>query len=273
MIDIEKTNEEISKKTARIEKEPDQFKMNIKKDYFEYFLKSVLALADEGILNTNEDGIATQIVDPANVCMALVSLKNGGIEEYSFKESKIALPFGRISKLLDGAKKDDGILIEYLPAKNKMRIAFENIRYDTALLSLDAIRKDPKIPEIKLPIKVTLNSNNFRHVITSAKKINDKITFKANIDGIIIESTGISSDMSFRMDKEDMIDFDISSDAKEVKSSFSLDYLENISKVMTKSDNTSIWFGINHPCRIMGTFANGYGTVEYLLAPIIEDGY
>ena len=273
MIDTEKTNEEISKKIAKVEKELDHFKIRIKKDYFEYFLKSVLALTDEGALNINEDGIAAQVVDPANVCMVLVSLKSNGIEEYSSGEGKIGLPFGRISKLLEGIKKDEDILIEYLSAKNKMRIAFENLRYDTALLSLDTIRKDPKIPEIKLPVKITLDSNDFRQVITSAKKINDKITFKANIDGVIIESAGISSDMSFRMEKEDMIDFAISSGIEEEKSSFSLDYLDDISKVMTKSDNISIEFGTNYPCRIEGAFASGYGAVEYLLAPIIEDGY
>jgi len=273
MIDIEKTNEEISKKISNVEKGFDHFKMNIKKDFLDTFLKSVLALIDEGALYINEDGIATQAIDIANVCMALVSLNSGGIEEYSSEEGRIGLPFGRISKLLSSMKKDENVLIEYLPAKNKMRIVSENLRYDTALLSLDAIKKDLKPPEIELPVRITLNSNDFRHAITSAKKISDKITFKANIDGVIIESTGVSSDMSFEMEKDDMVDFDISSDAKEVKSSFSLDYLENISKVMTKSDNTSIWFGINHPCRIMGTFANGYGTVEYLLAPMIEDGY
>jgi len=283
---IEKTEEKIEKETneeekveeekveeenVKEEKEPDRFSMRIEKGFLEHFLKPVSTITDEGGLTVDENGITMRVVDPANVCMVSVSLKNEGIEEYSYGKGKIGLPVERMLKLLGSAKKDDEILVEYLPERNRIRMAFGNLRYDVALLDLDGIKKEPKMPKIEVPVKTMMEGKEFRRVVMSANKISDCITFKANADGIIIESEGETSDMLFEMEKEDMIDFSISSDAREVKSSFSLDYMEDLSKIMAESDEITMRFGADYPCMLVGTFADGHGTVEYLLAPRIED--
>ena len=286
MEQIEKTEEKIEKETneeekvkeekvkeekVEVAKEPDRFSMRLEKGFLEHFLKPASTITDEGGLTVDENGILIRVIDPANVCMVSVSLKHEGIEEYSSGKGKIGLPVERMLKLLGSAKKDDEILVEYLPERNRIRMAFGNLRYDVALLSLDTINKEPKVPKIELPVKTTMDGKEFRRVVMSANKISDCITFKANADGIIIESTGETSDMSFRMEKEDMIDFSISSDAREVKSSFSLDYMDDISKIMAERGEITMRFGTDYPCMLVGTFADGHGTVEYLLAPRIEE--
>jgi len=281
MEQMEKTEEKIEKETneeekveeekVEEEKELNHFRMRLEKGVLEHFLKPVSTITDEGALRIDENGIMMRVVDPANVCMVTVSLKNEGIEEYLSGKGKIGLPVERLLKLLGSATKDDEILVKYLPERNRIRMAFKNLRYDVALLDLDAMRKEPKAPKIEVPVKATMDSKEFRRVVMSANKISDRITFKANADGITIESTGETSDMSFRMEKEDIIDFSISPDAREVKSSFSLDYMDGISKAMSDSGNITMRFGKDYPCIVAGTFADGYGTVEYLLAPRIDD--
>jgi hypothetical protein len=68
-----------------------------------------------------------------------------------------------------------------------------------------------------------------------------------------------------------MEEFSISSDSREVKSTFSLDYMDDMSKVISDKGKVTLRFGMDYPCMITGMFADGYGIVEYLLAPRVED--
>ena len=212
-----------------------------------------------------------RVVDPANVCMVSVLLKNEVIEQYSSGSGKIGLPVERLLKLIGSAGKGDTILVEYLAEKNRLQMTFGNLRYGVALLNLNVIKKDPKVPKIELPVEIVLDGKEFRRVVMSANKVSDYITFKANADGVTIESEGETAGMSFEMEKEEMKEFSISSNAREVESSFSLDYMDDISKVMSDKGEIKMRFGTDYPCILSGTFADGYGTVEYLLAPRVED--
>jgi proliferating cell nuclear antigen len=56
----------------------------------------------------------------------------------------------------------------------------------------------------------------------------------------------------------------------EARSLFSLDYLKDMGKVMSKAAEVEIFLGLDHPVRFSFDIANGNGHVEYLLAPRIE---
>jgi proliferating cell nuclear antigen len=56
----------------------------------------------------------------------------------------------------------------------------------------------------------------------------------------------------------------------EARSLFSLDYLKDMGKVMSKTAEVEIFLGIDHPVRFSFDIAGGNGHVEYLLAPRIE---
>jgi proliferating cell nuclear antigen len=56
----------------------------------------------------------------------------------------------------------------------------------------------------------------------------------------------------------------------EARSLFSLDYLKDMGKVMSRAPEVEIFIGLDHPVRFSFDIANGNGHVEYLLAPRIE---
>ncbi|MDD1659504.1 MAG: DNA polymerase sliding clamp, partial [Methanomicrobiales archaeon] len=51
---------------------------------------------------------------------------------------------------------------------------------------------------------------------------------------------------------------------------FSLDYLKDLGKVMGRAKEVQVALGIDHPVKFSFTFADGKGSVDYLLAPRIE---
>ena len=140
-----------------------------------------------------------------------------------------------------------------------------------SVISLDVVRKDPKVPTLELPVKMVMDSKEFRRTIASAEKISDYVKFSGDDDlGVLIESTSDVADMSSKILKDDMTEFDTTSKKKET-SSFSLDYMGDISKVMADKGEVEMWYGTDYPCRVEATFADGYGTIKYLLAPRVED--
>ena len=56
----------------------------------------------------------------------------------------------------------------------------------------------------------------------------------------------------------------------DAKSLFSLDYLKDMGKVMSRTDEVEIHIGVDHPVKFSFNIAGGNGHVEYLLAPRIE---
>jgi proliferating cell nuclear antigen len=56
----------------------------------------------------------------------------------------------------------------------------------------------------------------------------------------------------------------------EARSLFSLDYLKDMGKVMSRAAEIEVSLGIDHPAKFSFFIAMGNGHVEYLLAPRIE---
>jgi proliferating cell nuclear antigen len=56
----------------------------------------------------------------------------------------------------------------------------------------------------------------------------------------------------------------------ECRSLFSLDYLKDMGKVMSRAEEVELNLGIDHPAKFSFYIAGGNGHVEYLLAPRIE---
>ena len=262
--------EEKGKEIVEEETAPSRFRLMAKKGIIEDLLKPVAALSEEAKMEVNADGIDIRVVDAANVCMVSISLKKEGADEYSSDAGTIGLPVKEILRLINNVGKTDDLSLEYLPEMNRIRMTSGRLQYGLGVISLNIIKKAPKVPMIDVPVKMIMDGKEFRRVVASAEKISDYIQFSGDGLGVTIESISDTTDMSSRIQKEDMIEFYTTSEKIE-SSSFSLDYMGNISKVMADKGNVEMWIGTDYPCRVEATFADGNGTIKYLLAPRVED--
>ena len=243
-------------------------KATIDADIFREAIDAISALIPECRLHTAEDGISTRAVDTANVAMIAIDLKKEAFETYKATTSEIGVDISKMKNIFNMAGKGDIISLELGDAAQKMAVSVHGYHYSITLLDTNTIRKDPNSPTINLPGKVVISGEDLNNAIKAAAVISDKIAMGIN-----------AKDQTFFMVAEgdtDHIQREFSKDelksltAVDARSLFSLDYLKDMGKVMSRAAEVEVFLGVDHPVRFSFEIAGGNGHVEYLLAPRIE---
>ena len=249
-------------------KETAKFKAEIDVDTILKAMRSASILVEDIKINVTEDGINMKAVDLGNVCMVSTHLNNKAFAYYDVVPFSFGLDLVETMNFFKLIKKEDQIGIEYLDKKNRIKFVTNNLSYSLALLNMDNIRKEPKTPEIELPVKIIADEKELGLAIKAAGNIGDTITFNANKNGLKISSKGQTSDMIFTIPKNDLDKFEKD---ESVVSAFDLDYLKDISRVLTGFEVIELEMGAQYPIKIKSEFADGKGSIEYLLAPRVEN--
>jgi proliferating cell nuclear antigen len=166
------------------------------------------------------------------------------------------------------AGKGDLISLELADNAQKMSISAHGYHYSITLLDTNTIRKDPNPPTINLPGKIVITGDDFNNAMKAAAVISDKIALGINPKDqtFYLIAEGDTDTIRREFGKDELK----SLTPVEARSLFSLDYLKDMGKVMSKAAEIEIYLGIDHPVRFSFIIAGGNGHVEYLLAPRIE---
>ena len=243
------------------------FKSEIKNSYIENVVKAIGFLSDDAKVNINEDGIKVIVVDQANVCMVDILLNKLAFSWYDADELVLGIDIKNLSRLLKSTN-NEYIEIEYLEDKSRIKFIQDRLSFSLALINIDTIKKEPKMPQIELPVKVIMNGKSFRDGINAAGKVGDYIAFDVNDEGLKMSSEGNTSEMELEILKDEL---DVFERTEDVRSMFDLEYLTDISKALGKSDLIELGIGKDYPLKVVSRFKNGEGEIKFLLAPRIED--
>ena len=243
------------------------FRAKIKVQDLIRFLNSALMLSNESSLKIDENGISMKVVDTANVCMVSSILKNNAFSDYEATEDKIGLNLEKLVSLLKSSSNADYVEIEHLEEESKIKVSSSKLNFKLRLISLDVIKKDPKIPEIEYNTNMMIESINLKKAIKIGEKIGDVLKFIITKEKLILEcEDGITSNMVYTVLENEMISSSIDED---VISTYDINYLSDIIKNL--SDNVRIEIKTDYPLMISSDFANNEGNISYLLAPRIQD--
>jgi proliferating cell nuclear antigen len=243
-------------------------KATIDADILKESIDAISALVTECRLHADENGFATRAVDTANVAMVSLTLKKEAFESFASTKNELGLDIAKMKNIFGMMGKNDIITLELPEDSHKLEISFEGYRYSLTLLDPNTIRKDPNPPNIDLPGRVVLSGNELNNTIKAASVVSDKIalgidptaqTFFMTADG--------DTDHIRRAFGKSEVNF---INGAESRSLFSLDYLKDMGKVMSRAAEVEVAIGIDHPAKFSFYIANGNGHVEYLLAPRIE---
>ncbi len=226
------------------------------------FCNIVQALTPECRLLVTDAGINTLAVDTANVGMVSCSLPKESFQEYTETKAEIGMDLTKWKGIL-GILKDGPVTIQ---RDKDNRLIFSDGRYTYTLSSLDptTVRKRPNVPNIGLPVTVTLDAKEYAETIRAMGVIGDKIKFE--IDGERFElSTEGDTD---KLRKELTGQPRDKKNGAAVASLFSLDYLKDTARVMKEAGTITLHLGQDHPCRF--DFDIEGLEASFLLAPRIE---
>lgn len=243
-------------------------KATIDADIFREAIDAISALIPECRLHTDETGISTRAVDTANVAMVALTLKKEAFDTFKATNSQLGIDLMKMKNIFGMAGKGDLINIEMADNAQKMSVSVHGYHYSITLLDTNTIRKDPNPPTINLPGKIVIKGDDLNNAMKAAAVISDKIALGINPKDQIfyLVAEGDTDNIRREFSKDELV----SLTPVEARSLFSLDYLKDMGKVMSKAAEVEIFLGIDHPVRFSFDIAGGNGHVEYLLAPRIE---
>jgi proliferating cell nuclear antigen len=205
-------------------------------------------------------------VDPAHVAMIDLSLKSSAFENFKASETELGVDISKMLDVLKLAKPSDLILINHDEEKNKLILKIANITRSMSLVDTTGM-VEPKVPNLSLPVKVVVSTQELTQGIRASEAVSDHISLSATPDGFELSSEGDTDAVNLQLPK-DLLD---ELECKEnVKSLFSLDYFSNMVKSAQSSQAITMNLGTDFPVKIEFSLANDNGSVNYLLAPRIE---
>ena len=242
------------------------FKATIDADILKTSIETLSVLVDEARFKISPEGITVRAVDPANVAMVSFELGSGAFDEYSADDCEIGLDLSKINDIFGVAGKEDKLSMELDEMSQKMSLHIGALSYTLALLDPSTIRAEPRIPQLELPAEVVLNGKDLLKAVKAAEKISDHMLLGIEDDTFYMEAEGDTDRVRLDISRDQLIDLK----AGDARSLFSLDYLSDIVKPASRSNEVTVELGKDFPVKIGFTIANGAGRIGYLLAPRIE---
>jgi len=248
----------------------NMFKGSIRTSVLRESVDAVRAIVDEAKFNLTPTGISVRAVDAANVAMVSLELPDSAFESYSVEgEITIGIDLSKFVDLLKMGDPDSVCELDLVDS-GRLKIKMGSLNYSISLLEPSTIKRDPKIPEIELPAEIVLKGSDFRRGIKASEPIGDYLVVEINtkpMEMFTMETEGDVDKVTLNLTKDDV--FSISVVGEEtVRSMFGIEYLKEISKVTSATDEVKLKVGSDFPVDI--SFLLGDASVRYLLAPRIE---
>jgi len=237
-------------------------------DILREVIDAIAALVTECRLHTTEDSIWIRAVDTANVAMVSLTLESSAFNAYTGSDGELGIDINKMKNIMGLTGKSDEISLDLPEDAAKMAITFGGYHYSLALLDANTIRKDPNPPNIDLPASVTISGSTLNNGVKAAMTISDKIALGIDPDQetFFMEAEGDTDHIKLRLGQDEVV----SLTPAPARSLFSVDYLKDMGKVMSRAEEIEIHLGTDHPVKFSFPIAEGAGRVDYLLAPRIE---
>jgi len=243
------------------------FKAVINAEVLKDAIEAVSTLVDEAKFHITKEGISARAVDPANVAMVSFDLKAGAFESFNATDGEIGVDLTRLNDILGMTSKDDKIELNLNEETRKLEIRTGGLAYTLSLLDPTSIRKEPKVPKLELPAKIVLNGAELKRAVKAAEKVSDHMALGVVDKTFYVEAEGDLDKVRLDIPESSLISIQSTGN---VRSLFSLDYLNDLAKSLGKAEKVSIDLGTDYPVNFSFNVAGGNGTVTYLLAPRIE---
>ncbi len=243
------------------------FVAELKSDTLKGLVNIISTLIDEVKFTITAEGMTLKAVDPAHVAMIEMNVGKGAFESYSASDCEMGLDLDKVKGVLKLAGSGDVIRMEQ--DENAGRLVFKvgNITRRMNLVDTSSL-SDPKVPHLDLSSNISVAVDELQKGIRAAESISDHITLTATPEYFDLSCEGDTDLSSLRIDKDSLVELTVSG---EVTSMFPLDYLSTIIKAIPAGTVVKIGLDNDYPVKLNFALADGNATVDYLLAPRIEN--
>jgi len=218
------------------------------------------------IVSTLVEGFSLKAVDPAHVAMVDLEVEKGAFEEFVADDAELGIDLDKIKEVLRLARSGDIIELEQDEERNRLIMNVGNVSRRMNLVDTTGM-SDPKVPNLDLPTKLSVNAEELQKGIRAAESVSDHIAMNANADGFELYSEGDTDTVSLKLSKDALVSLE---SEESVRSLFPLDYFSNMVRAISAGTVVQISLGNDYPVKMEFNIAGDKGRVSYLLAPRIE---
>jgi proliferating cell nuclear antigen len=242
------------------------FKTKVKPEVLKELVDVVSVLVDEAKFTASKTKLTVKAVDPAHVAMVDVTLKKDAFEEYAATETELGVDLDKVKEVLKLTKPGDIIHMEHDEEKNQLMFKVGNITRKMALVD-PAGMSDPKVPNLNLPVKIVVRTDEIRQGIRASESISDHIALIAGPDLFEMVAEGDTDHVNLKLPKDALEELECKEAARSL---FPLDYFSNMVKALQTAPRLTMHMGNDYPVQMEFSIASGKGEGQYLLAPRIE---
>ena len=235
------------------------FKCTVKAELLKEIYSNIKDLVDEFVVDITNDGQHICVIDTGHTTLTDMSIPRISFDSFECdnEPQRLGMDVSTFKQICDMIKSGDIVKMDHVD--NKMVWFVNKMRFRSHFIDINET-KPVKMPNLNLPIKVKLNSNELKDIIKATESFEGSVKFAFDKNIVSVgSSSGLDDIYAF---------FDHVSDSNAVESYISYTKTSIIVKNI-KSDTVDIGIGLNYPVTFKFNMANG-GTIYSMVAPRTE---
>lgn len=230
---------------------------------FSEAIGAVSKLVDEVTIKITPTHLEIVAMDPANVAMVVLKMESRAFLEYR-GEGSFAIKLASLKQVL--ARKEKEGFASLTVENNQLKVVLSGkTKKEFTLPLIELEEKQTKMPDLKFAFEVTLDNSDFKESVADVGIVAEACEFTVTDNKFIISGAG---DNSKAVSETKGIVKKIG-EVDTVRSKYSIEYLDKM--LSGKFKNAKLSLGKDYPIKIAYSSETGTTTVEYLLAPRIEN--
>jgi len=224
------------------------------------------ALVEECRLGLGPDGLAVRAVDPATVAMVDLRLGAGAFREYRADGGVVGVDLERLASVLGLADRDEAVTLELL-AGGRLRVEAADVEYQLGLLDPETVRSPPEETDLGFDAHaaVELGADGVDRAVDAAGMVADtaRVGVDAEAAAFRVEADGDVDSVAVAREAAALEP----ADAADPEALFSVRYLADVVGAVPSGTTVELQVGPDRPLSLAYEYADGDGTVEYVVSP------
>lgn len=237
-----------------------EFSLVVRAEILKRIVAAVTTIVEEARMEFSPDGMRITAIDPGIVMLVHIDMRNSDFYKFKVEDTfEIGLDFSRLADFLKALSKNEYVSIK--SNNSRIRFAGDIMRYSLNAIDPSTLRKQPKLPDLQFSAKVEIDPADFAKAIAICDKFSDKVGLSVEDGALLIQAASDIDDLCFEFTEAyAVVD-------GEAESTFSLEYLQPIAKVISKFEQLKISLGTNTPLALKAVEPS----VQFYIAPRIEE--
>ena len=228
------------------------------------------ALFEECHVYFDGDGVRMSAIDAATVASVDLMLERAAFEAYEATDGHVGVDLARLRDVVRMADRGQPVELTIDSETRKLEIRIDGLEYALALLDPETVRSLPDWSSLDLEFAggVVTEAEAVDRAVRAADMVSDHVALEIDEteEVFYVEAEGDTDDVSLALPADDLVELT----PGEARSLFSIDYLTAINRAMPGDIEVDLQLGTDHPLAIRYEFAEGGGSVEYLVSPRIS---